>query len=151
MVSNSSEENIYRSADSMMSAFKNKDWKTFASYNHPEMIKMMGGVDAFDKLLTEQMMQIPDSAIKSIGVGKVLQVVKTADDHQCVVEQNMLMEMEGMRVTSTTYLIGESLNGGKNWTFFDASNGGSVKPTDIKPNLSPELKIPEKTQDVKKI
>lgn len=32
---NEIEENIYRSADSMMAAFKRQDWKTFASYNHP--------------------------------------------------------------------------------------------------------------------
>jgi hypothetical protein len=95
------------------------------------------------------MKQIPDTAIKSIGVGKILQVVKTDQDHQCVVEQNMLMEMQGMRLSSTTYLVGESLNGGKSWTFFDASTGGAVKPTDLKPNLSPEIKVPEKKQDMK--
>ncbi|HEX8331513.1 MAG TPA: hypothetical protein VF622_02755 [Segetibacter sp.] len=148
---NETEENIYRSADSMMSAFKNKDWATFANYSHPAMIKMMGGQEAFVKLITDQMQQIPDTAIKSIGVGKIMQVVKTDQDQQCVVEQNMLMELQGMRITSTTYLVGESLNGGKSWTFFDASNGGVVKPKDLKPNLSPEIKVPEKKQDMKQM
>jgi hypothetical protein len=146
---NETEKNIYRSADSMMTAFKQKDWATFASYNHPAMVKMMGGPDAMVNMIAQQMKQIPDTAIKSIGVGKILQVVKTDQDHQCVVEQNMLMEMQGMRLSSTTYLVGESLNGGKSWTFFDASTGGAVKPTDLKPNLSPEIKVPEKKQDMK--
>jgi hypothetical protein len=113
------------------------------------MLKMVGGVEAFEKLLIDQMKQIPDTAIKSIGVGKILQVVKTDQDHQCVVEQNMLMHMQGMKLNSTTYLVGESLNGGKSWTFFDASSGGVVKPKDLKPNLSPEIIIPEKKQDMK--
>jgi hypothetical protein len=147
---NEIEVNIYRSGDSMMQAFKNKDWPTFAQYNHPSMIKMMGGRDAFIDLLSKQMAEIPDTSIKSIAVGKILQVVKAPEDHQCVIEQNMLMEMEGMRITSTTYLVGESADG-KSWTFFDASNGGIIKPTDIKPNLSLELRIPEKKQDIKPI
>ena len=145
---NETEVNIYRSADSMMSAFKRKDYTSFAKYNHPTMVKMKGGEESFVNLLTKQMQMIPDTAIKNMRVGKILQVVKTADDLQCVVEQNMVMEMESIRVTSTTYLVGESLNGGKNWTFFDGANTGAVKPTDIKPNLSPELKIPEKKQEV---
>ena len=146
---NEIEVNIYRSSDSMMQAFKNKDWATFAQYNHPAMLKMMGGEEAFEKLLASQMKEIPDTAIKSIVVGKILQVVKTAQDHQCVIEQNMVMEIEKMRITSTTYLVGESLNGGKSWTFFDASGEGIIKPTDIKPNLSPEIKVPKKKQETK--
>jgi hypothetical protein len=145
------EENIYRSADSMLAAFKGKDWTTFAQYSHPAMIKMLGGQDAFVKLITAQMQQIPDTAVKSIGITKILQVVKTDQDQQCVVEQNMLMELSGMRITSTTYLVGESLNGGKSWTFFDASNGSVVKPKDLKPNLSPEIKVPEKKQEMKQM
>jgi len=148
---NEVEENIYRSGDSMMQAFKAKDWATFAKYNHPTMLKMMGGEQSFIDLLSSQMEQIPDSSIKKLDMGKILQVVKTNTDHQCVVEQNMLMEMDGMRVTSTTYLVGESLNGGKSWTFFDASNSEQVKPTDIKPNLSAEIKVPQKKQDVKQM
>jgi hypothetical protein len=61
------------------------------------------------------------------------------------------MELSGMRITSTTYLVGESLNGGKSWTFFDASNGSVVKPKDLKPNLSPEIKVPEKRQEMKQM
>ena len=148
---NEIEANIYRSADSMMAAFRSKDWATFAKYNHPTMLQMKGGEEAFVSLLAMQMQQVPDSLIKNIEIGKILQVVKTSDDHQCVVEQNTIMEMEGTRISSTTYLLGESLNGGKNWTFFDATNSGAVKATDIKRNISNELKIPEKKQEVKPI
>lgn len=144
---NETEANIYRSADSMMAAFKRKDWLTFAKYNHPAMMKMMGGPPSFASFIAEQMKQIPDTAIKKLETGKILQVVKTNKDEQCVLEQNMEMRLEGTRILSTTYLIGESLDGGKNWTFFDASTK-AMAPGDIKPDISPELKIPEKKQKV---
>jgi hypothetical protein len=144
------EMNIYRSADSMMTAFKKKDWITFARFNHPKMIKMIGGKEDFLKKLNDDMKKIPDSAIKRMEAGKVLQVVRTNTDQQCVVEQFMVMHMNGFNISSTTYLIGESLDEGRTWTFFDGSNEGVLKSTDIKPNLSPELKIPEKKQEVTK-
>ena len=144
---NETEANIYRSADSMMAAFKRRDWITFAKYNHPAMMKMMGGPQSFASFIAEQMKQIPDTAIKKLETGKILQVVKTNKDQQCVIEQNMEMHLEGAKILSTAYLIGESLDGGKNWTFFDASTK-AMAPKDIKPDISPELKIPEKKQQV---
>jgi hypothetical protein len=145
---NETEANIYRSADSMMAAFERKDWKTFAHYNHPNMMKMMGGEQAFAAFIGEQMNQIPDTAIRKFEIGKILQVVKTAKDQQCVVEQKMEMQMEGVTIVNRTYLVGESSDGGKNWTFFDASLK-ALAPKDIKPDISPELKIPEKKQQVR--
>ncbi len=46
---------------------------------------------------------IPDTAIKTIEAGKILQVIKTNNDQQCVVEQNMEIHTEGTRIISTTY------------------------------------------------
>ena len=148
---NEIEENIYRSADSMLAAFRRQDWQTFARYNHPAMMKMMGGPDKFVFFIKEQMKHIPDTAVKKIGAGNILQVIKTENDHQCVVEQHMHMRLEGIDINTITYLVGESLDGGKNWTFFDASSNGLVTPKDIKPDISAELTIPSLKKEVKQL
>jgi hypothetical protein len=139
---NKTEENIYRCGDSMLAAFKRKDWVTFVKYNHPNMTSRMGGPEAFASFISVQMKQIPDSTIQSITIGKILQVVKTAKDEQCVVEQNMKMEQHGTTLDKTTYLVGESLDNGETWTFFDASTKTGLLPKDIKPDISNELQIP---------
>lgn len=139
---NEIEQNIYRSGDSMMAAFKRRDFKTFVKYNHPNMTKMMGGPEAFAAFIEQQMKQLPDTAIKNIEFGKILKVVKTPKDYQCLVEQNLKMEVEGVTLDRTTYLIGESLDKGKTWTFLDASTKSVINPKNIKPDISPELKIP---------
>ena len=144
---NETEAAIYASADSMMLAFKNRDWKTFARFTHPAMVRVMGGPDNIALLAQQQMNGIPDSIIKSAQVNRILQVEKVDNELQCVVEQKLILEMAGNRITSTTYLVGESLNEGKSWTFFDASNEGRIKPLDIKPNLSPKFTIPQKKQE----
>lgn len=135
-------KNIYRSGDSMLAAFRRKDWTTFVLYNHPNMVKRMGGIPAFASFINLQMKQVPENAIKSIALGKILQIVKTVDDVQCVVEQNMKMEVEGVGFDKTTYLVGESVDDGEHWTFFDASTKTPLLPKDIKPNLSNQIKVP---------
>jgi hypothetical protein len=59
------------------------------------------------------------------------------------------MQMNGTRLIKTTYLVGESLDSGKTWTFLDASTG--MAPKDLKKDISPELKIPEKKQRVEQL
>lgn len=149
-VDTGTEQNIYRAADSMMAAFQRKDWRTFVRYNHPAMMKMMGGPEPFAAFITQQMKQIPDTAIKSLETGKILQIVKTNKDLQCVLEQSMVMHMEGTKITRTTYLIGESLDLGKTWTFFDASSN-AMSLEKIKPDISPKIKIPTKKQEMEKL
>lgn len=148
---NETEAAIYRSADSMMDAFKNRNWLAFAKFTHPAMLRVMGGADNIAFMVKQQMQNVADSVIKSARIEKVLQVEKVDDELQCLVEEKIVMEMEGNRVINTSYLIGESLNQGKSWTFFDASNDGKIKPLDIKPNLSPGIKIPAKKQQTEVI
>jgi hypothetical protein len=141
-IANNTERNIYRSGDSMLAAFRRKDWITFVRYNHPNMLQRMGGEKAFASFVSLQMKQLPDSAVKTVSLGKILQVVNTQNDKQCVVEQNMEISVEGRNFTKKTYLVGQSLNGGNSWTFFDASTKTLLAPKEIKPDLSSELKIP---------
>lgn len=149
VATNETEKNIYRCGDSMLSAFKRKDWISFVKYNNPNMTRRMGGAEAFASFINTQMKQVPDSAIQNIALGKILQVVKTPVDMQCVVEQNMTMRSAGTTMEKTTYLIGESTDNGQNWTFFDASTKTMLSAKDIKPNLSDQLKIPESKKEIK--
>ena len=140
---NDTEKSIYRCGDSMMAAFNRKDWTTFVKYNHPNMTKRMGGTAAFASFISKQMENIPDTLVKSVEMGKVLQVVKTPQDLQCVVEQIIKMNLDGRTIDKKTYLIGESLDQGNNWTFFDASTKTGLTPEDIKPDISKELQLPQ--------
>lgn len=115
------------------------------------MMQMMGGVDNFVTFISQQMKHIPDTAVKQIGAGNILQLVKTDKDQQCVLEQHMHMLLEGIDINSTTYLVGESLDNGNTWKFFDASSNGLVTAKDIKPNLSPELTIPAQKKEIKQL
>lgn len=144
---NDIEAGIYRSGDSMMQALTSRDYNTFARFNHPAMLRVVGGQDNLADMVAQQMKLMPDSTMIRASIDSVLQVVKVNGELQCVVQQTFEMQMDTLKVVSVSYLIGESKDEGKSWTFFDGSNGGLITPKDIKPNLSPDLKIPAKRQE----
>jgi len=143
-------EAIQRSADSMATAFKARNWKGIVHFSPPSVIEMAGGEDALVQMTESIMGQIPDSAIKEFSIGPVLQVVKTGKDWQCVVEQHMKMEINGMRITMVSPLIGQSVNNGASWTFFD-SKGDRETALQFLPTLSNELVLPKSVQDVEQM
>lgn len=136
------EKNIYRCGDSMLSAFKRKDYAGFIKYQQPNMVERMGGPEAFESFVNLQMKQVPENVLQDIKLGKILQLVKTNTDQQCVVEQLLRVELDSLQIDRTNYLVGESLDGGINWTFFDPSAKSGLLPKDIKPDISEDLRIP---------
>jgi hypothetical protein len=93
---------------------------------------------------------IPDSAWKEYKAGKILQVIKTGGDFQTAVELRSVVDWEGRRITTVSHLIGQSWDGGLFWTFFD-SEGDRTAAMLMKPDLSEQLIIPQKTEKVEPV
>lgn len=94
--------------------------------------------------------QIPDSAWKKYEPGKILQIIKKDRDFLSVLELNTVLVWQGALIKSTTYLVGESWDGGMFWTFFD-SQGDRQAALRIKPDLPADLVIPVRTETRDKI
>jgi len=75
----------------------------------------------------------------------ILQVIRTGGDLQTVIELKTIIEWQDRRITTTSYLIGESWDGGLFWTFYD-SGGDRTSAMLIKPDLSEQLIIPVKME-----
>jgi len=138
-------QNIHRCADSLAHAFKTKNWDLFTTYSYPALIGSLGGVQKFKEYIQETLSAAPDSAWKQYEPGKILQIVKTAKDIQTVIELHTRIAMDSMQISTTTYMVGESWNGGQHWTFFDSRGDRSIALT-VKPDLSPELVIPSRKE-----
>jgi hypothetical protein len=143
-------KNIRQCADSLAYGVKTRNWELFTRYNYPALIGSMGGKDEFMKNMSLMFSQIPDSAWKQYEPGKILQVIKTGGDLQTVIELRSVVEWEGRRITTVTYLVGESWDGGLFWTFFD-SGGDRTSALLIKPDLNEQLIIPTKIEKAEPI
>lgn len=139
--------NMIKCADSMAYGFKTRNWEVFARYTNPSVIGIMGGKAEYVNFITGVFGEVPDSAWKVYQPGKILQLIRTSpSDFQSVVELNSVIVWEGRRITAVTHLVGQSWDGGLFWTFFDSQNSRK-SAVQIKPDLSPDLVIPEKVRE----
>ena len=143
-------KNIRQCADSMMYGFKKKNWDLFARYSNPAIVGSMGGTKGFTDYIGSMFNNIPDSCWIRYEPGKILQVVKAGRDYQTVIELRSVLVWQGYKVTSTSYLVGESWDGGLFWTFFD-SQGDAEASKQINANLSPLLKFPKPVEKHEKL
>jgi len=132
-------------ADSMALGFRTRNWDLFTRYTYPALVGTMGGRQAFINYVSQTFGRVPDSAWKQYQPGKVLQVVKTRDDLQAVIELYSQVETMGARIIDTSCLVAQSWDGGMFWTFFD-SQGSVLAARTIKPDLSEDLLIPARNE-----
>lgn len=134
-------------ADSLVQGFKTRDWDLYARYSNPALFGAFGGRYEFMVMVREMFKTVPDSAWKKYERGKILQVVQAGRDLQGIIELNSILEWQGMRITSTAYMVAESWNNGYTWTFFD-SQGDAENARVIIPGLSKDLVIPPKNEKI---
>ena len=133
--------NIRHCADSLTYGFRKQNWEVFTRYSYPAMVGSMGGTKEFSTYIAQMFSQVPDTAWKKYESGKILQVIKTGGDYHAIIELNSIIEWQGIRITTTSHLVGESWDGGMFWTFFD-TQGDRVAAKLIKPDLNDQLIIP---------
>lgn len=138
---------IHACADSMSYAFLTKNWDIFMRYSYAPLIGTLGGKEEFVRQVKEKLATIPDSAWRRYEPGSILQIIKTDNDLQAIIELYSVLEWQGLRVSNTLHLVGESWNGGQHWTFFDSQNDRNIALM-IKPDLSPQLVIPARNEKV---
>lgn len=141
---------IKASADSMTSAFKNKDFATFARYNNTRLLDLLGGEEAFVSFIEKQMELLKEVSFNEMKPGRIIRIIPYNSTYQCIIEQLSEIKMEGIVVSSVSHLVGLSLDNGKSWRFADGNNGTKEEFNSILPELSPSLLIPKKKQEMGK-
>ena len=141
-------DNAVLRAGELEITFKMKDYKYYASLNHPKLVDMMGGRDKFAQTIEEQMKQIEaEVKIDSMDFGEPFNFVKCdSNTVNCILPQTMILHIsDTMAMRSTVYLLGTSEDAGKTWYFLDGSNGAFFLDA-IVPFRCKTLAIPEREQ-----
>lgn len=139
---------IRSAADSMTTAFKNKDFITFAHYNNSRLLELLGGESSFVEFMEKQMSMLKDVNFKEMKAGRIIRVLNYENTYQCIIEQHSELEMEGVVISAISHLVGLSVDNGKSWRFADGNNGTKEDFNSIMPELSPALIIPKKKQEM---
>ena len=129
--------------DSLIALFKKKDWKSYADYMHPSIIEMVGGKENFVTTLQQSMKALEVAKFDAFKNGRVLQIVKTNGQYQCIIESFMQMTLNGMLISGSSYDLAFSTDGNE-WKFLRIDQ--TFAPETIKqliPELSTDLKLPK--------
>lgn len=131
-------------------AFAKGNYAVMADHTYPKMLAMMGGKEAFVKLLSTQMgtMKKQGLSVEKVVIGEPGQIYTAGTELHCLVPQTVTVKMQGKYVTSTTHLLAVSDDKGKTWTFVDTSNGSPEKMKQMFPNWNSKLVIPPPTKPV---
>jgi hypothetical protein len=138
---------IRESADSMTATFARGDFKSFARYNNPSLIEMLGGPESFTNFMEKQVHDLNGVSFKEVRAGRILRVLAKAKPAQCIVEQLMEIDYQGTTIAVVSHLVGISENG-REWTFADGNSDTGKNIRMLIPKISPLLVIPRKKQAV---
>jgi len=127
-----------------------KDYKAFAKYTYPPVVKMSGGETKLVALITKSFKDLEGQGytVTSITVDKPAAIIHFGNKLQCTVTQVLEMTTPKGRLVSIASLIGNSDNNGKNWTFVDTHNADLKTLRASIPGISSQLIIPAAQEPV---
>lgn len=137
---------VEKQSAEMAMFFKKKNYKDFANYTHPEVIKLIG--------TKSKMIEVTENALKKmegdgyeiidVSVESPSQFLKEGVEIQCVLIQTIITNTPQGKIKSKTSLIGVSQNDGGNWFFVDSKGKEIEILRKTIPSLSSKLNIPKK-------
>jgi len=137
-------QNLKAQADSMGQAFIAGNFKAFAGYTYPLILKTMGGPEKMIAVLTKSIndMKADGMSFRSVTFGEPSKIEKSGKELQATVPQHIEIGLSQGRLVTNSTLIAFSTDNGLNWTFVDTSNKDTATLRKVLPNLSPAITIP---------
>jgi hypothetical protein len=144
-------ENLKQQAGKMGSAFVSSDYKAFANYTYPLVLKSMGGASKMAATLakTTNSMHAQGMNFSNITFDAPSKIVKSGKELQATIAQHTEIKLSQGRLITTSTLIAISTDNGSTWTFIDASNKDMATLRKALPNLSSTITIPPQQPPVR--
>jgi hypothetical protein len=137
----SEEETGYLRAEitSIMASFESGDAEALIAKTHPSLHPLMGGLEGFEKITRQAVEQLRQTGVKftSAEVGTPTQTYSAGDEEVCFVPRVSVIELQGKKVKSTTFMIAIRRVGSQEWKYLDGS--GLRKNPELLYQLLPQL------------
>ena len=123
----------------MMTAFDRGDPSIFLELTHPSLQNLAGGPDAFAALVRQSIETLRQGGVKSISeeIGAPTQTYAAGEEEVCFVPRVTVMDIQGRRVRSTTFMIAVRRVGDSQWKYLDGA--GLRRSPDLLYQLLPKL------------
>lgn len=139
-------ETLAHQAKQSAEAILKKDYESAVRFMYPPIVERMGGSEKAVAFVKTSMadMEAKGWAIENITVGPPSAIVAEEREDVAIVPTEMVMNFEGKRATSSSYLVAVTQNHGKNWYFLDGAQLPKEKLARLYPKLVAQVKVPER-------
>jgi len=136
-------EIVKQQADSMGYYFVQNDFSHYMKYQHPGLVKLLGGEQSLMNTLNEN---VAKKGIKAINVTTDVpsKIIVTDSSFQCTLQQTSVMMVARTKLEIISTLVCISYDKGEKWFFVNGSGSQAIL-NQVLPELSPELDIQEQT------
>ncbi|HNW89320.1 MAG TPA: hypothetical protein PKN48_06630 [Bacteroidales bacterium] len=132
---------VLQQADSMGYYYKNNDFNNFMKYQHPGLVKLLGGEESLMKTLNDNVKKgIITLSITNDAPSKI---IASDSNMQCTIQQTNVMKIGSTKLEYISTLVCISYDNGKKWFFLNASGTPLTAIKQVLPELSSELIIQE--------
>ena len=123
----------------MMTAFDRGDPSIFLELTHPSLQNLAGGPDAFAALVRQSLETLRQGGVRAISdeIGAPTQTYSAGEEEVCFVPRVTVMDIQGRRVRSTTFMIAVRRVGDSQWKYLDGA--GLRRSPDLLYQLLPKL------------
>jgi hypothetical protein len=135
---------VKEQAAAMGQALVQGQYKTFAHYIYPGLVKMMGGEDKMAAQMETIVggMKQKGMVFLSVKFDEPSAIVHSGVELECTVTQHTEIKVPDGRAVATSTLIAISTDKGVHWGFVDTSNKDMATIKQLLPELSPAIVIP---------
>jgi hypothetical protein len=118
------------------------DAEALIARTHPSLHSLVGGPEAFAKVTRQSVEQLRQSGVKFLSseIGMPTRTHSAGDEEVCFVPRISVMELQGKKVRSTTFMIAIRHVGETDWKYLDGA--GLRKHPEMLYQLLPELERP---------
>jgi hypothetical protein len=135
---------LKKQAKRLAAATFNGDHQTVIALTYPELIKLSGGKEQMQKLITEKIESLKKQGVMKFdgSIGSPGPFYKAGDQIHCLLPETLVLKTFSGRYVGRSYLLAVTNDKGKSWTFLDVGNMPADVLHRLLPNYNESLVIP---------
>jgi hypothetical protein len=127
-------------ADSLLNAFQNNRSGQYTEMSYPGVITYYGGIRNYQQYV-ERARALSDSAHEKT---EIAQLLNNNNEWQCVIKKTHPRIIDGKKAYIVSYLVGQSIDSGMTWKYFDVAFNSVANIAYIMPDKFESLTIPQR-------
>lgn len=128
-------------ADSLLNSFRNNNLTAYTELSYPGIVEYYGGRKNFEEYLRRAKAITSDESPDQM---RLVQLLNNANEWQCVIQKTQHGTIDNNKALITTYLVGQSVDNGETWKFFDVAYNSVSNVAYIMPDIFSTLVIPQR-------